>query len=247
MTTAQTVRTKAVPHARGRRAAPLQWLERILIVLFMLVGPAPVALLLVLRAVPVPATPQMLVSWFVGDGLHYRWVEMERISPSLARAVLASEDDRFCVHHGFDWGSIDNAVRAYEKGGRLRGASTISQQTARSLFLLPVHSWIRKGLEAWLTVLEETLWPKRRILAVYLNIVDWGHGNFGVEAAARDYFHRSASALTARQAARLAVILPDPDGWRAARPGPYVTARARVIQGRMGEVRRDGLDSCLHP
>jgi monofunctional biosynthetic peptidoglycan transglycosylase len=189
----------------------------------------------------------MLISWLAGDGLHYRWVDMERISPLLVRAVIASEDDRFCIHHGFDWGSIDSAVRAYEKGGRLRGASTISQQTARSLFLLPVHSWIRKGLEAWLTMLEETLWPKRRILAVYLNIVDWGHGNFGAEAAARDYFHRSASRLTVRQAARLAVILPDPDSWRAARPGPFVAARANLIQRRMVDVRRDGLDSCLHP
>jgi monofunctional biosynthetic peptidoglycan transglycosylase len=129
----------------------------------------------------------------------------------------------------------------------LRGASTISQQTARSLFLFPVRSWIRKGLEAWLTILEEMLLPKKRILALYLNVVDWGHGNFGAEAAAQAYFHRSAAALTARQAARLAVILPDPDGWRAARPGPYVAARSGVIQGRMAEVRRDRLDSCLRP
>ena len=204
-------------------------------------------LLLIFRALPVPATPQMLLSWLAGNGAHYHWVDTNRIAPALARAVIASEDQKFCFHHGFDWGSIDSAMQTYQGGGRLRGASTISQQTARSLFLLPVRSWIRKGLEAWLTVLEEALWPKRRILAVYLNVVDWGHGNFGAEAAARDYFHRPAASLSQRQAARLAAILPDPDEWRAAKPGPYVARRAALIVGRMGVVRRDGLDSCVRP
>jgi monofunctional biosynthetic peptidoglycan transglycosylase len=189
----------------------------------------------------------MLASWLRGDGAHYHWVSMDRVSPALAHAVIASEDQKFCSHHGFDWGSIDSAMRTYEGGGRLRGASTISQQAARSLFLFPVRSWIRKGLEAWLTVLEEALWPKRRILAVYLNVVDWGHGNFGAEAASRAYFHRSAAALSARQAARLAAILPDPGEWRAARPGPYVGVRAAIVFRRMGEVRRDRLDSCVRP
>lgn len=189
----------------------------------------------------------MLVSWLGGNGANYHWVDPDRIAPALPLAVIASEDQKFCSHRGFDWGSIDSAMRDYQGGGRLRGASTISQQAARSLFLLPVRSWIRKGLEAWLTVLEEALWPKRRILAMYLNVVDWGHGNFGAEAAARSYFHRSATALSTRQAARLAAILPDPDEWRASRPGPYVARRASLIVSRIGEVRRDRLDSCLHP
>jgi monofunctional biosynthetic peptidoglycan transglycosylase len=213
----------------------------------MLLVPAPVLLLLIFRAVPVPGTPQMLASLVTGKGAHYRWADMDEIAPSLARAVVASEDQKFCSHHGFDWGSIDSAMRTYEGGGRLRGASTISQQTARSLFLLPVRSWIRKGFEAWLTVLEEALWPKRRTLTVYLNVVDWGHGNFGAEAAARAYFHRSAATLSPQQAARLAAVLPDPADWRAARPSPYVAARANFIRRQALGVRRDRLDSCLRP
>ncbi|HEY6578507.1 MAG TPA: monofunctional biosynthetic peptidoglycan transglycosylase [Rhizomicrobium sp.] len=221
------------------------WVGRAVAILFVLLVPAPALLLLLFRFVPVPGTPQMLVSWAEGKGAHYSWIAGARISPLLSRAAIASEDQRFCFHHGFDWGSIGNAVRAHEAGARLRGASTISQQTARSLFLLPVRSWLRKGLEAWLTVLEEALWPKRRILAVYLNIVDWGHGNFGAEAAARSYFHRSAARLTANEAARLVAILPDPDDWRAAHPGPYVARRTTNLLRRMAEVRRDGLESCL--
>ncbi|HWE06037.1 MAG TPA: transglycosylase domain-containing protein, partial [Rhizomicrobium sp.] len=107
------------------------------------------------------------------------------------------------------------------------------------------RSWVRKGLEAWFTVLMETFWPKRRILIVYLNIVDWGHGNFGAEAAARAYFHKSADQLTVSQAARLAAILPDPGDWRAARPGPYVKHRSATLLSRMAAVRRDNLESCL--
>jgi monofunctional biosynthetic peptidoglycan transglycosylase len=127
----------------------------------------------------------------------------------------------------------------------LRGASTLSQQTARTLFLAPVRSWIRKGAEAWLTVLVEALWPKKRILEAYLNLVDWGHGNFGAEAAAQAYFHTSAAQLTRGQAARLAAILPDPSKWNAAVPGPYVTERARVLLGQASAVTRDGLDACV--
>jgi monofunctional biosynthetic peptidoglycan transglycosylase len=225
----------------------LLWAKPIAFAIFILLVPAPVLLMLMFRAVPVPGTPQMLLSLVTGEGAHYSWAAMNDIAPSLAHAVIASEDQKFCSHHGFDWGSIDSAMRSYQDGGRLRGASTISQQTARSLFLLPVHSWVRKGLEAWLTVLEEALWPKRRILTVYLNVVDWGHGNFGAEAAAHAYFHRSAASLSPRQAARLAAVLPDPGEWRVARPGPYVASRASLILRRTSEVRRDRLDSCLRP
>jgi monofunctional glycosyltransferase len=243
--TARKFPARARP-ARSTHDIP-RWIARIVLAFFVLLIPLPVLLLLIFRVVPVPGTPQMLASWVGGESTHYHWTEMDRIVPSLARAVIASEDQKFCSHHGFDWGSIDSAMQTYEHGGRLRGASTISQQTARSLFLFPVRSWIRKALEAWLTVLEEALWPKRRILAAYLNIVDWGHGNFGAEAAARAYFHRSAASLSSKQAARLAAILPDPGDWRAARPGPYVAARAGLILRYIGVVRRDRLDSCLRP
>jgi monofunctional biosynthetic peptidoglycan transglycosylase len=238
---------KAMKRATRRRGRSklATWASRIAVVLFAFSVPLPILVLLLFRVVPVPATPQMVLSWLTGTGAHHHWLEEKRISPLLVRAVIASEDQKFCFHHGFDWSSIDKAVQEHEAGARLRGASTISQQTARSLFLLPVRSWIRKGMEAWLTVIEEALWPKRRILLVYLNIVDWGHGNFGAEAAAEAYFHRSAATLTAKQTARLAAILPDPDDWRAAHPGPYVAQRTVILLSRMAEVRRDGLESCL--
>ncbi len=211
---------------------------------FALAVPAPIVLLLLFRFVPVPFTPQMALRLLSGRPLHQVWVGGD-IAPVLGRAVIASEDERFCFHHGFDWVSIDQAIKAHEDGARLRGASTISQQTARTIFLLPVRSWVRKGIEAWLTVLMEALWPKRRILSAYLNLVDWGHGNFGAEAAARNYFGTAAARLTPLEAARLAVVLPDPDNWSANHPGPYVRGRSGVILMRMGWVTRDRLNACV--
>lgn len=223
----------------------IPWARRATTVLFVIFVLAPLILILVFRFVPVPFAPQMAIPLIKGEGLNYRWIGLGAIAPTLERAVIASEDEDFCSHHGFDWKDIDTAFKEHKHGRRLRGASTISQQTARSLFLVPVRSWVRKGIEAYLTVLLEALWPKERILTAYLNLVDWGHGNFGAEAAAQSYFHESASELTGRQAARLAVVLPDPDVWRAARPGPYVASRTDTILARMGEVTRDGLDWCV--
>lgn len=221
------------------------WLRRLLVILFLALVVAPVALILLFRFVPPPGTPEMLVSLIQGKGAHYEW--SDRLPPILGKSVIGSEDQNFCHHHGFDWKSIDQAMAAHERNPKkqLRGASTISQQTARTLFLVPVRSWIRKGAEAYLTVLIEALWPKQRILEAYLNLVDWGHGNFGAEAAARAYFHTSASRLTRNQAARLAAVLPDPDKWNAARPGPYVAERSGVLIGRAQEVTRDNLDFCV--
>ena len=221
------------------------WLGKSVLVLLVLLVAAPVALLLIFRFIPLPGTPQMLWSLAQGKGAHYRW--SDDIPSFLGKAVIGSEDQNFCNHSGFDWKSIDQAMTAHERhpARRLRGASTISQQTARTLFLLPVRSWVRKGAEAYLTVLVEALWPKKRILEAYLNLVDWGHGNFGAEAAAQSYFHKSAASLTRSQAARLAAILPNPDEWRAVAPGPYVSSRTGTLLGRMSEVTRDGLDYCV--
>jgi monofunctional glycosyltransferase len=221
------------------------WLGKGLLTLFMILVAAPVLFLLIFRFMPVPGTPEMLWSIAQGKGAHYAW--SDRISPFLGKAVIGSEDQNFCHHSGFDWKSIDQAVAAHERHPtrRLRGASTISQQTARTLFLVPLRSWVRKGAEAYLTVLLEALWPKKRILDAYLNLVDWGHGNFGAEAAARAYFHTDAARLTRGQAARLATILPDPDKWNAANPGPYVTGRSETLIARAGEVTRDDLDFCV--
>ncbi|HXS07348.1 MAG TPA: monofunctional biosynthetic peptidoglycan transglycosylase [Rhizomicrobium sp.] len=218
---------------------------KLFIFLLLLLVVAPVALLLIFRFLPVPATPQMLWSLAQGKGARYAW--SDDLPLFLGKAVIGSEDQNFCNHRGFDWKSIDQAVAAHERhpARRLRGASTISQQTARTLFLVPVRSWIRKGMEAYLTVLIEALWPKKRILEAYLNLVDWGHGNFGAEAAARAYFHTNAAGLSRAEAARLAAILPDPDKWNAANPGPYVASRSELLVARAGEVTRDNLDFCL--
>jgi monofunctional biosynthetic peptidoglycan transglycosylase len=239
------VRVRAFRRWWHRRSVFARFAVGAAVALFALLAPLPIIVIFALRFLPVPFTPQMAGYAITGNAVHYSWVGYDSIAPALERAVIASEDDNFCSHHGFDWKSIDKALKAGERGKHLRGASTISQQTARSVFLAPIRSWVRKGAEAWLTVLMEALWPKQRILTVYLNVVDWGHGNFGAEAAAQNYFHRAASALTAKQAARLATILPDPDVWKAAHPGPYVAARSATILARMGEVARDRLDACV--
>ena len=163
----------------------------------------------------------------------YRWVDLEHISPHAAIAVIASEDQQFPFHAGFDFDSIRDAVRASERGRRLRGASTISQQVARNLFLWPGRSFVRKGIEAYFTVLLEALWPKERILEVYLNVAQFGRGIYGVEAAARRFYHEPASRLTAGQAALLAAVLPDPVRWHVDRPSRFVAWKQQWILAQM--------------
>jgi monofunctional biosynthetic peptidoglycan transglycosylase len=153
---------------------------------------------------------------------HYQWVDLEAISPQAALAVIAAEDQLFPFHAGFDFKSIRAAVRAHERGGKLRGASTISQQVAKNLFLWSGRSFVRKGLEAAFTVLIELLWPKERILEVYLNIVEFGRGIYGVQAAARAFFHEDAARLGSAQSALLAVVLPDPRRFRVEAPSRYL-------------------------
>ncbi|WP_207483215.1 monofunctional biosynthetic peptidoglycan transglycosylase [Arenibaculum pallidiluteum] len=196
------------------------------------------------RVVPVPATPLMLVRAVQGHGLDKDWTALDRISPNLARAVIAAEDTKFCGHYGFDLEAIEDALQDNAEGGSMRGGSTISQQTAKNAFLWPDRSWLRKGVEAGFTLLVETLWPKARIVEVYLNIVEWGPGLYGAEAAARRYFDRPASGLTERQAALMAAVLPNPLRWSPARPTDYIQRRATVIQRRMAIVARDGLADC---
>jgi monofunctional glycosyltransferase len=163
----------------------------------------------------------------------YRWASLEQISPHAAIAVIASEDQQFPFHAGFDFDSIRDAVRASEHGKRLRGASTISQQVAKNLFLWSGHSFVRKGLEAWFTVLIETLWPKERILEMYLNVAQFGDGVYGVQAAAGRFWHKPAARLTSAEAALLAAVLPNPLRLHAERPSAYVLERRDWILGQM--------------
>jgi len=196
-----------------------------------------VILVALYREVPPPVTPLMLIRTAEGNGIAKEWLPLAHISPYLARAVIAGEDAKFCEHHGFDWDAIREAWRRYRRGeGKLRGASTISMQTAKNVFLWPGRDWLRKGLEAYFTVLIELAWGKERIVETYLNVVEWGPGIYGAEAASQFHFHKPASALTADEAARLAAVLPDPLKWSASRPGSYVLGRAAFIRAQMPDV-----------
>jgi len=231
---------------RGAARGPLAWLGRMLAVLVLLAIVGPPLWVLLYKVVPPPITPLMIERLVQGRGLDHRWTPMDRIAPAMVRAVIASEDSGFCEHHGFDVNAIEKALKHNEvRPGKIRGGSTISQQTAKNVFLLPERSWVRKGAEAWFTVLIETIWGKRRIMEVYLNSVEMGPGVYGVEAAARRDFHKPAAILSVAEAGRLAAILPSPLKWQAVHPGPYVRKRTGSIEARSGTVARDRLADCV--
>jgi len=163
----------------------------------------------------------------------YDWRDLDRMAPSLPLALVAAEDQNFPVHNGFDFEAIEKARRSNARGRKVRGASTISQQVAKNLFLWSGRSWVRKGIEAWYTVLIETFWPKHRILEMYANIAEFGDGVYGAQAASRTFFGKDASRLTPAESARLAAVLPSPKRYHAARPGPYVQRRTNGIQRQM--------------
>jgi monofunctional biosynthetic peptidoglycan transglycosylase len=213
------------------------------VLIFGLVGP--IVVVAIYRFVPPPMTYLMVERSFEGHGFDRRWVSIKRISPELVRSVIGAEDARFCEHHGFDWNAMQKAAERNEEGKKLRGGSTISQQTAKNIFLWPHRDYVRKGFEAWFTVLIETIWGKERIMEVYLNSIEWGPGVYGAEAAAQTNFHVSAARLNAAQAARLAAIIPKPLSWKAAKPGAYIQKRGGHIAAAAGTVRRDGLAECV--
>ncbi|KYG65777.1 monofunctional biosynthetic peptidoglycan transglycosylase [Bdellovibrio bacteriovorus] len=197
-------------------------------------------LVLLYRFVPVIITPLMVqrsVESLWGDrwvGINKDWVPLEEISPSILRAVLKAEDYRFFEHNGFDFEAIQKAM-IYNKThpGKKKGASTISQQTAKNVFLWPRRDWLRKGLEAYFTVLIEFTWPKERIMEVYLNVIELGPGVYGVEAASQKYFKRSAKSVNSHQASLIAAVLPNPRRYRIEKPSIYVMARQRRILRRV--------------
>jgi monofunctional biosynthetic peptidoglycan transglycosylase len=218
---------------------------RPVLVLLLTLALLPIGSVLVHALVPPPTTLLMVTQAVAGQGLDYRWRSLDEISPRLVEAVIASEDARFCSHDGFDFEAIQKAMDSNARGRRVRGASTISQQTAKNVFLWPGRGWVRKGLEAGYTVLIETVWSKRRIMEVYLNVAEWAPGVYGAEAAARHWYGKGAQDLTAREAARLAAILPSPRRYSASAPGPYVRRRTARVQAAMGTVRNDGLARCV--
>ena len=231
-----------------RRTRPFRSVRRrtliALAAAMLLAGPA--AAILAFRFLPPPVTPLMLIRLAEGYPLHRQWVAYSEIAPALAESVIASEDNLFCEESlGFDVKAMRGQYEAWQDGERPRGASTITQQTAKNLFLWPGRDPLRKVVEAWLTPQIALLWPKRRILEIYLNFVEFGPGIYGAEAAARSFFHKPAADLSAREAALLASVLPRPLVWSAASPAPAIRQHAAVIEQRVAQIRP--LLACARP
>ena len=193
-------------------------------------------LVIAYEVLPPLATPLMLLRLLDGSGIHKTWAPLSEISPKLVLATMAAEDQKFCTHDGFDWKAIREDWERNQRGGQLLGASTISMQTAKNLFLWPDRSWPRKGLEVYFTLLIELAWQKRRIMELYLNEVEWAPGIYGAEAASQFHFHKPAAALSNMEAARLAAVLPNPRRWSASRPTAYSVGRSGMIDARMPNV-----------
>lgn len=226
-TAAAKPRTAAAARPRWRRRA---WLVGLALLLL------PTALLALYRFVPPPVTPLMLLRLAQGEGLTKDWVPLDSIAPTLREAVVASEDNRFCEHGGVEWGLLRDQLRRAADGERARGASTVSMQTTKNVLLWPGRDPVRKLIEAALTPQLELLWGKRRIMEVYLNVAELGPGLYGAEAAARRFFGKPARALTRREAALIAAVLPNPRVWSPAKPTRYIQARARTIERRVGQL-----------
>ncbi|MGY1408633.1 monofunctional biosynthetic peptidoglycan transglycosylase [Luteimonas sp. A611] len=241
---------QALPADRAPGPVPVpprrRWLRRVLMLpLWLLL--LTVLQVATLRFVDPPFSSFMAIrqaeAWMQGEGafrIAHDWRDLDAMAPSLPVALIAAEDQNFATHSGFDLDAIDQARKRNERGGRLRGGSTISQQLAKNLFLWqgssPPSRWLRKGVETWYTMLIELLWPKRRILEVYANVAEFGDGVYGAQAAARSFFGRDASALSTAQSARLAAVLPSPKRYSASRPGPYVQRRTQAIERNMRQI-----------
>ncbi|WP_394270689.1 monofunctional biosynthetic peptidoglycan transglycosylase [Qipengyuania sp.] len=221
----------------------MRWLIRSIFYLVVGFIGLSLALVLLFKVVPVPVTATMVAD---GNGIAKEWTALANIDRDMVRAVIAAEDGKFCTHDGFDREAIENAIRRNAEGGRIRGGSTISQQTAKNVFLWQGGGYFRKGLEAWITVLIEQIWGKRRIMEVYLNVAETGIGTYGVEAGARRYFGKSAGDLTPLQAARMAAALPLPKERSVKNPRGWLARHGNSISRRIGIVARDGLDACVY-
>ena len=218
------------------------WIAKIILA-FLIIS---ILWVLAYRFVNPPTTATMLGDVFAGRGATRDWMPITRIDRDMVRAAIAAEDSKFCQHNGFDLQAIEQAAQRNASGGRIRGGSTISQQTAKNAFLWQGGGYFRKGLEAWFTFLMEQTWPKSRIMEVYLNLAETGIGTYGVNAGAQRYFGHDASAMTANEAARIAAVLPLPKSRGAISPKGFTRRYGNTIAARVGVVGRDGLDSCVY-
>lgn len=200
-------------------------------------------LVVAFKWLPVPVTATMLMD---KNGITKDWESLDNIDRNLVSAVIAAEDSRFCEHYGFDAEAIEQAMKENMEGGRIRGGSTISQQTAKNVFLWQGGGFFRKGLEAWFTFWIETIWGKRRIMEVYLNVAETGIGTYGAEAGTQRYFGHSAARLSPDEASRIAAALPSPKKRSVKSPGGWLARHGNRIERRIGIVRRDGLDACVY-
>lgn len=206
----------------------------------------PLVILLAYRFAPPPLTPLMVIRLFEGEGLSKDWTSLENITPSLPKLVIAAEDNTFCSHWGIELEAYQAQLEKSLKGRASRGASTLSMQLAKNLFLWPGRSYVRKALEIPLTLYVELVLPKRRIMELYLNVVEFGPGIYGAEAAARAHFNTSAGKLSPQQAAQLAAVLPNPRRWSAAKPTGYIQSRASLYRQRVDQLGPDYV-ACITP
>ncbi len=230
------------------RAAPRSRMKRVMrfvfrLILWFIFGS--LAWVTLYRFVPPPITATMLGDIAGGRSVTKNWLTLAAIDPDMARAAIAAEDSKFCSHGGFDRAAIEAAMKRNARGGRIRGGSTISQQAAKNAFLWQGGGYVRKGLEAWFTLLIEQIWGKPRIMEIYLNIAETGIATYGVDAGARRYFRHGADRLTVAEAARIAAVLPLPKERAATIPRGYTRRYGNAVMARIGAVRRDRLDACL--
>ena len=241
-------RKSTIPRYKRRRPRGsflgrlIGWIVKLILALILI----SVLWVLAYRFVNPPITFNMIGDMVAGRGAHKDWMPIGEIDRDMVRASIAAEDSKFCSHHGFDFEAIEDAMKRNASGGRIRGGSTISQQTAKNAFLWNGGGYVRKGAEAWFTFLIERLWGKRRIMEVYLNLAESGIGTYGVNAGSERYFGHDASAMSATEAARIAAVLPLPKQRGAIAPKGFTRRYGNTIAARIGVVARDGLDACVY-
>ena len=238
-------RASTIPRYRRQRKGKrgfLGWLFRTFLALILV----SIIWVAAYRFIPPPITAIMIGDFIAGRGVSKDWMNLNEMDRDMVRAAIAAEDGKFCQHGGFDWDAISDAARRNASGGRIRGGSTISQQTAKNVFLWQGGGYARKGVEAYFTFLIEHLWGKRRIMEVYLNVAETGIGTYGANAGSERYFGHDASAMSPTEAARIAAILPLPKKRGAIAPKGFTRRYGNTIAARIGQVRRDGLDACVY-
>jgi len=243
MANKSSIPTFKLRRASGRHGGGFfRFLFKLLVGLFLL----SILWVIILRFVPPPVTATMLGDLLAGRGIAKDWMSLKEMDRDMVRAAIGAEDSKFCAHNGFDIEAIEDAMKRNASGGRIRGGSTISQQTAKNVFLWQGGGYARKGVEAYFTFLIENLWGKRRIMEVYLNVAETGLGTYGANAASMRYFGHDASAMSATEAARIAAILPLPKKRGAVAPKGFTRRYGNSIAARVGVVGRDGLDACVY-